>query len=190
MSSQGLTALDIGPGGNVVKPEGPIRTFIRTYGLFRRVMDPYFAQFGLSNSQWAVLRVLHRAESEGVDTLRLTDLSSRLLVRPPSVTGVVDRLVRMGLIKSSKSPEDHRAKEVSLTQAGRKMANTVLEKIPQQIESILGGLNADEQQHLQHLLAALASRLEALAGKLESDAGNQTHTARSRNKNKNRNGNG
>ena len=175
MSSHGLPALDVSPAG-ALKPDGPIRTLIRTYGLFRRVMDPYFAQFGLSSSQWSVLRTLHRAEIEGFTTLRLTDLSSRLLVRPPSVTGVVDRLHRMGLLKSTKSPDDHRAKQVSLTAAGRKRVNQVLEKIPDQIGSILGGLSAAEQEQLQKLLSTLASRLEGLAGKLEGTAGNDTDT--------------
>jgi DNA-binding MarR family transcriptional regulator len=175
MSSHGFTALDVSAASSL-KPDGPIRTLIRTYGLFRRVMDPYFAQFGLSSSQWSVLRALHRAEAEGLTTLRLTDLSSRLLVRPPSVTGVVDRLHRMGLLKRSKSAEDHRAKEVSLTPAGRTRVNQVLEKIPHQIGSVLGDLSASEQEMLQKLLSTVAARLELLAGKLETGAGNDTGT--------------
>jgi DNA-binding MarR family transcriptional regulator len=134
-------------------------------------MDPYFAQFGLSGSQWSVLRALHRAEGEGLTTLRLTDLSARLLVRPPSVTGVVDRLHRMGLLKRSKSPDDHRAKQVSLTPLGRQRVNRVLEKIPDQIQSVLGGLSAGEQEKLQQLLSTLAERLEVLAGAMENGDG-------------------
>ena len=78
--------------------EGAFRQFIHTLGLIERVMHPYFAQFGISGAQWSVLRNLHRAEQEGHAGLRLTDLSERLLVRPPSVTGVVDRLEKVGLV--------------------------------------------------------------------------------------------
>src|SRR3954469_2752939 len=119
------------------KPDGTVRSIIRTYGLVRRVMEPYFAQFGVSNSQWGVLRALHRAEDEGLAKLRLTDLCDRLLVRPPSVTGVVDRLDRMGLLQRSKSAEDHRAKEVSLTAAGRERVQRVLDHLPAQLELVL-----------------------------------------------------
>ena len=108
------------------KTDGTIRAVVRTFGLLRRVMDRYFTQFGVSTSQWAVLRVLHRAEDEGLTSLRLTDLGDRLLVRPPSVTGVVDRLQRMGLLERSKSAEDHRVKEVRLTEAGRDKIARVL----------------------------------------------------------------
>ena len=50
-------------------------------------MQPYFARFGITGSQWGILRTLHRAEREGLPSLRVTDLSDRLLVRPPSITG-------------------------------------------------------------------------------------------------------
>src|SRR5437588_12552015 len=78
--------------------EQTCRALLRTLGLLKRVMEPYFARFGISGSQWAVLRTLLRAEAEGRKQLRLTDLGNRLLIRPPSVTGVVDRLQRMGLV--------------------------------------------------------------------------------------------
>src|SRR3954468_17789722 len=79
-------------------PEQTFRALLRTLGLVRRVMEPYFGRHGISGSQWAVLRTLMRAEDDGVRQLRLTDLGDRLLIRPPSVTGVVDRLQKMGLV--------------------------------------------------------------------------------------------
>src|SRR5438132_3267939 len=97
------------------------RELIRTFGLLEQVMNPYFARFGISGAQWGVLRNLHRAEMEGLPGLRLTDLSERLLIRPPSVTGVVDRLERGKLVERSGSPTDLRAKRVSLTPRGRQL---------------------------------------------------------------------
>src|SRR5438045_9539495 len=84
--------------------EGAFRELIRTYGLVERVMQPYFAGFGISGSQWGVLRNLHRAEQAGQTGLRVTALSERLLIRPPSVTGVVDRLQRAGLVARAEYP--------------------------------------------------------------------------------------
>jgi class 3 adenylate cyclase len=52
----------------------------------------------------------------------------------------------------------------------------VLEKIPHQIGSVLGDLSASEQEMLQKLLSTVAARLELLAGKLETGAGNDTGT--------------
>src|SRR5689334_17864495 len=101
--------------------EGTFRELLRVFGLLERVMQPYFAHFGISGSQWGVLRNLHRAEQQGVPGLRLTDLSERLLIRPPSVTGVVDRLERAGLVVRDGAPYDMRAKQVALTAKGREL---------------------------------------------------------------------
>src|SRR5437016_2507823 len=87
-----------GSSPNRKNAESAFREMIRVFGLLERVMQPYFARFGISGAQWGVLRNLHRAEQEGIPALRLTDLSERLLVRPPSVAGVVERLERSGLV--------------------------------------------------------------------------------------------
>src|SRR5262249_34236671 len=111
----------------VARPaESAFRELIRTFGLVERVMQPYFARHGISGSQWGVLRNLHRAEGEGLPGLRLTDLSERLLLRPPSVSGVVDRLERAGLVVRGGTPTDLRAKQVGLTDRGRDLVNHVL----------------------------------------------------------------
>src|SRR5205807_10008939 len=92
--------------------DNALREIIRTFGLVERVMQPYFAQFGISGSQWGVLRNLHRAEAEGRSGLRLSELSERLLIRPPSVTGLIDRLQRARLVVRDGSPTDLRDKQI------------------------------------------------------------------------------
>src|SRR5258708_4288380 len=119
------------------EPETVFRTLIRTFGLLDRVMQPYFARFGISGAQWGVLRTIHRAEEEGLPGLRATELSSRLIVRPPSVTGLVDRLVRDGLVTREALPEDMRVKQVSLTPKGRQRVQQVLRVHDAKIQSLL-----------------------------------------------------
>jgi DNA-binding MarR family transcriptional regulator len=142
--------------------DSTFRELIRTIGLVERVMHPHFARFGISGSQWGVLRCLHRAEQEGWPGLRLTDLSDRLLVRPPSVTGVVDRLEKAGFVVRDGSPTDLRAKRISLTAAGRKLVERVLLVHGEQINAVLGGLNVEEQAELHRLLVVLGKHLEEL----------------------------
>src|SRR5437588_8101078 len=115
--------------------EEAFRGLIRSIGLIERAMQPYFARFGISGSQWGVLRTLHRAAASGQPALRLTDLSDRLLIRPPSVTGVVDRLERMGLVQRDASPTDLRAKQVSLTERGRNLVHRVLAVTRRQVDN-------------------------------------------------------
>jgi DNA-binding MarR family transcriptional regulator len=136
------------------------RELLRTYGLLERRMLPYFARFGISGSGWGVLRNLQRAEDEGKSGLRLSELSERMLIRPPSVTGVVDRLERDGLVARRGDPTDQRAKRVGLTRAGRQLIERVSVGHQRKIESILAGLSQKEQTQLRDLLIRLRQRLE------------------------------
>jgi DNA-binding MarR family transcriptional regulator len=142
--------------------ENAARSLVRAFGLLERVMQPYFARFGITGSQWGILRTLHRAEREGRSSLRLTDLSDRLLVRPPSMTGAVNRLERAGLVSRDASASDLRAKEVRLTPRGRRRLREVLAVHAQQIDCVLSGLSRAEQATLRRLLDRLGEHLQGM----------------------------
>jgi MarR family 2-MHQ and catechol resistance regulon transcriptional repressor len=142
--------------------EGAWRELLRVFGMLERVMHPYFARFGISGSQWGVLRTLHRAEQEGLPGLRLTDLAERLLIRPPSISGVVDRMERLGLVRREELTTDLRAKQVVLTPEGRELLHRVLVKHQAQIDRLMGGLSKAEQDQLLQLLLKLGRHIHDL----------------------------
>ena len=150
--------------------ETAFREMIRVFGLIRQVMEPYFNRHGISASQWGVLRVLHRAQADSPDGLRLTDLGQRLLVRPPSVTGAVDRLQRMGLVARTASTTDLRSKRVSLTPKGLQLVQRVLVRLGDQIARVMGGLTAPQHDDLLGLMGQMASHLEEMAKHEEAAA--------------------
>ncbi len=139
--------------------EETLRAFLRTYGMVRRVMDAYFVQFGISGSQWGILRALDRAAKEGLRELRVTDLGQRLIIRPPSVTGTIDRLERMGLVSRRVWSQDMRVRQVSLTAAGRRLIQQVLAGLPAKADSVLGKLSQPERQTFYELLERLMAHL-------------------------------
>jgi DNA-binding MarR family transcriptional regulator len=134
-------------------------------------MQPYFARFGITGAQWGVLCNLHRAEREGQPALRLTDLSARLLIRPPSVTSVVDRLERAKLVTRGDSATDLRTKQVVLTPRGRELVERVLAVHGAQIEAVMGALSSEEQAELQGLLRRLEEHMAVLLA--EGGVGNE-----------------
>jgi DNA-binding MarR family transcriptional regulator len=142
--------------------DGAFRQLLRTIGLLERAMKPCFARFGITGAQWGVLRTLHRAEAEGRPTLRLTDLSERLLIRPPSVTGVVDRLVGGQLVVRADSETDLRVKDVALTPRGRRLVKRMLTVHGAQVEAVMEVLTPEEQMKLQRLLRRLEAHLDGL----------------------------
>jgi len=148
--------------------ETVLRALARSFGLVRRIMAPHIGSFGISISQWTVLRTLQRAEDEGTVGLRLCDLGARLLVQPPSVTGAVDRLKRMGLLTTTVSSEDQRVREVRLTRSGRERVAQVLVGQPERLARLLAGLSRPEQDELRRLLDLLTNHLESLVDPRET----------------------
>jgi DNA-binding MarR family transcriptional regulator len=136
------------------------RELVRTFGLFERVMQPYFAHFGVSGAQWGVLRHLAMAERNGKLGLRGADLSERLLIRPPSVSGVVDRLTRAGLVERHDSAADQRSKPIRLTDRGRKLVARIQRAHVGQMSAVSSGLSPKQQAQLQRLLARMGRHLQ------------------------------
>lgn len=149
--------------------EVAFRGFWRIAGLLKRLMEPRFARFGISPAQWGVLRLLHRGEHSGNPPPRLTDLSSQLILRPPSVSGLVDRLERMRLVSkaSSSSDDDQRFRRVQLTDDGRHLVQRVLTGHGEWISHLMAGLTQPEQIEFSRMLENLGSHLEDLPDRSE-----------------------
>lgn len=149
-------------GGQAESPGNSYRALLQVMGLLDRVMQPYFGRFGISRSQWACLRVLYRAEQEGLQGLRPVDLGRRLLIRPPSVTGLIERLQRLDYVESNSSAVDLRGKEVRLSDQGRRLVERILPGHRNQISRVMGGLDTDGRRQLHVLLQRLAEHLESM----------------------------
>ena len=155
-------------GATAMQPaEHAHRSLLRAFGSLKKAMEPYFARFGISRPQWAVLIVLHRSEQEGDGGMRLRDLGERLFIQPPSVTGVVDRLEREGLVARSKVEDDLRVRRVRLTDEGRAVIERVLAVHAGEILALMGGLTARQQATLARLLDQLDAHLKTF----NADAG-------------------
>ena len=94
---------------------------------------------GFTGPQLWAMKVL--AESAPI---RVSDLAWRMYLQPPTVVGILDRLEQLGQVKRTRSAEDLRVVEVSLTGKGK---NTV-SKVPQVAQGLLltGLKDLDDKQ--------------------------------------------
>ena len=76
---------------------------------------PGLREYGLSDQQWRVLRVL--GEHGVLETGRV---AREALILGPSLTGMLSRMARDGLIERTQDPADQRRMVVGLTTQGRK----------------------------------------------------------------------
>jgi DNA-binding MarR family transcriptional regulator len=86
----------------------------RTADRFGICFARLFREFGLTPSQYNVLRIL-RGEGGPLPILEVAD---RMLAAVPGITGLIDRLEGMGLVVRERSTEDRRVVFVAITANG------------------------------------------------------------------------
>ena len=91
----------------------------------------------------------------------MLELALALDLDKSSVTGLIDRAERRGLVKRSFSQEDRRAVFVSLTAAGRTLAETFSKRVKQELGLATAGLSEAWRERL----ATIASQVIADAAR-------------------------
>jgi len=108
------------------------------------------AEHDLSLTQLRVLAILRDR-----DRVRITALAQHLGLEKSTMTGLVDRGVRRGLLERTASAGDRRAVDVLLTRAGRDLAERLHEAAATSMTGMAQGLSAPERQRLTALLTRL-----------------------------------
>ena len=123
---------------------------------------PSLRQHGLSDQQWRVLRVLgeHAQDSGGVETGRV---AREAFILGPSLTGVLARMERDGLLTRSRCPEDARRSVVRATPAGLALVDSLSQAIEAHYAWLEGQLGEPKLAQLYALLDDLIA-LEVPAG--------------------------
>lgn len=92
---------------------------IRLNGWIRRRYDEILEPLDLTRTTFMLLMSLIMGPPDGH---KMADLSEELMVRPTTVTLLVDQLADRKLVRRSPHPTDRRANLVSLTSRGRALA--------------------------------------------------------------------
>ena len=82
-------------------------------------------------------------------------LARVLGVTPANITGVVERLVKLGLVRRTESPDDRRVLWLEATDEGNRLLARVTERIADDMSSILELMTPAELAHLAQGLTAL-----------------------------------
>jgi homoprotocatechuate degradation regulator HpaR len=91
---------------------------------------PLFAAHGLTEQQWRVLRAVRGgAESQ-------VDLAAACVMHPASLTGVLARMERAGLVERRRSSADQRRIEVAIAPAGEALVERLAPEIAARYEDL------------------------------------------------------
>jgi DNA-binding MarR family transcriptional regulator len=110
---------------------------------------------GLTGPQLWALKILAYTAP-----LKISDLARRMYLRPATVVGIIDRLEVKGLVTRTRSKEDRRAVDLSLSESGKE----VVSKAPEVAQiMLLNGLEELPDDQFNHVVNGMQLMVRILA---------------------------
>jgi DNA-binding MarR family transcriptional regulator len=119
--------------------------------LVQGVLGKVAAERGLSIVQLRLFGVLRDGEPG------MQELARHLGLDKSSMTGLVDRAERRGLVRRAPAPHDKRAVRVSLTEQGQELAREAAADAGRRIQALTAHLTDGQRSQLSLLASALVS---------------------------------
>ncbi|MEI9947794.1 MAG: MarR family transcriptional regulator [Pseudomonadota bacterium] len=127
---------------------------------------------GLVQLSFAIHRVLGRvadAHELSLVQLRLLgilrdrepgmqEIATFLELDKSSVTGLIDRAERRGLVRRASTPDDGRAVRVALTEQGRELTQKCVKQVGRELDTLVEGLTETERKRLSALASQIVYR--------------------------------
>ncbi|GFE78945.1 MarR family transcriptional regulator [Steroidobacter agaridevorans] len=129
----------------------------RSQRLMQERIEGLFEQQNFTLQQWAVLMYLR----DGLATTT-ADMCRNLHHDSGAMTRLVDQLESRKLIERRRSADDRRVVELSLTEAGAEVLDTLIPTACDALNSALDGFTREEVKTLQSMLRRLIGRMEEL----------------------------
>ena len=111
-----------------------------------------FKEFGLTEQQWRILRVLW-----DIEEVSHSDLARLTLIPAPSLVGIVDRLTKMQLVERRRSGLDRRVVLVATTEQGRALRDQLLPPVQQSYFELRDSIDDDTWRALIDGLDAIVN---------------------------------
>ncbi len=134
-----------------------LEAIVYLYTESRRITKEVARRADLTGPQLTVLKVL-----EGVGDLSLSELSERIRAQNSTVTGIIDRMEREGLVVRARSTEDRRVVHIQLTEKGARIAREIAVEPMEVFRSALESLSAGEMRDLLKILTKIAQRVQGI----------------------------
>ena len=122
----------------------------------RRLTKEYARRANLTSPQLTVIKVL--------ETFGDVSLSERIRAQNSTVTGIIDRMEREGLVKRERSKEDRRVVHIRLTAKGAELARDIPVEPMEILRQAIMSLSQSEGRDLVKISTKLAKRVRELVG--------------------------
>jgi DNA-binding MarR family transcriptional regulator len=138
-----------------IQQDGLVDALVQAAFAMMAVLNKVGADNDLSLTQLRVLAILRDRR------LRMTALADYLGLEKSTMTGLVDRAEKRGLLERAPNSSDGRAVDVFLSPEGAELAERLYTHVGRSLSPMTSELAPAEQRRLQALLELMLSRLAA-----------------------------
>ena len=136
-----------------------LEAIIYLYTEGRRVTKEFARAANLTGPQLTVIKML-----EQIGDLSLSELSDRIRAQNSTVTGIIDRMEREGLVVRERSTSDRRVVHIKLTEKGERIASEIPVEPMEIFRVALSSLSAQETRELLKISTKLATQVQKIVG--------------------------
>ena len=129
-------------------------SIVRTGALLMDGVEQFLKPYGITATQYNVLRILRGAEPNG---LCRNELRDRMLTRMPDMTRLLDRMEESGLVVRGRQDEDRRMVRSRISSTGLKLLADLDDVTQKEEKRRFGHLNEQQLRSLIELLAIVRS---------------------------------
>lgn len=128
---------------------------VKASELFKKDSDAIFRNYGLTFSQYNVLRVLNNSTD---CQNSVTNASKIMLVSSPNMTGIAKRLEKNGFIIRKNDSKDERVTLLEITPKGKRVLENIEAAHHENMSVYLKSFSGEEKKNLLEALKRLFSR--------------------------------
>lgn len=118
---------------------------IRATKLFDDLITKGISKYGISKPQFDIMVHIHFCESKKTT---VTEIAINNSVSKANITGIMNRMIGMGLIESVVDEKDARVKNVTLTQKGQDLIDNSLPEYKELIHKTMSPFSGEEKNML------------------------------------------
>jgi len=139
------------------REEEALLNLMRTSDCLERAVQRKIRPWGITSTQYNVLRILRGAHPDG---LTCAAIGRRMIAADPDITRLLNRLKALKLVRQRRDREDRRVVWTQISKSGMDLLRAMDPVVDRAPAEILGHLNHAQLDELSHLLELARTPVE------------------------------
>lgn len=145
----------------IEKENESLRLFVvlsRAAKVLHEQANTFFQENGLNPTEFAVLELLYHKGNQP-----LQKIGNKILLASGSITYVIDKLEKRGLIRRVSCPTDRRVTFAEISEDGKELMDKLFPEHEQNLQNLMDVLSSEEKKQASEILKKLGLSIKDLS---------------------------